>query len=102
MEAPPVGSHGGHLRSGSLLVTGCVCHNGFGNQHRRIIRILGRDPSMLRSSYDPSRLKAVADLLRREYHAQQVILFGSVARGGDQPDSDVDLLVTAPTADRFY
>lgn len=53
-------------------------------------------------SVTPQRLSEIADLLRREYRAQRVILFGSVARGEAGPDSDIDLFVTAPTEERFY
>ena len=49
-----------------------------------------------------AKLKQIADVLREEYHAQRVILFGSVARGEAGPDSDIDLLVSAPTSERFY
>lgn len=48
------------------------------------------------------RLASVADLLRRDYHAERVILFGSASRGEETPDSDIDLLVAAPTSERFY
>ncbi|MGH2708538.1 MAG: nucleotidyltransferase domain-containing protein, partial [Actinomycetota bacterium] len=30
----------------------------------------------------------------------QIILFGSVARGDDGPESDIDILVVLPTVDR--
>ena len=48
------------------------------------------------------RIKAIADRLRDVYRAQRVILFGSSARGGASPDSDTDLLVIAPTQERFF
>ena len=48
------------------------------------------------------RVKAVADRLRTHYHAQSVILFGSVARGEATGDSDTDLFVIAPTHERFF
>ena len=47
------------------------------------------------------RIHAIAERLRREYHAQSVILFGSVSRGEASVDSDTDLLVVAPTHERF-
>jgi uncharacterized protein len=47
-------------------------------------------------------LREIGDLLRREYHAQRVILFGSQARGEAGPESDIDLFVSAPTHERFY
>jgi len=34
------------------------------------------------------------DELRREYHVEELGVFGSVARGDDRFDSDVDILVT--------
>ena len=40
----------------------------------------------------------VADLVR-SFDPIQVILFGSVARGEDGPDSDIDLLVVLPSLD---
>ena len=40
----------------------------------------------------------VADLVR-SFDPVQVILFGSVARGEDGPDSDIDLLVVLPSLD---
>ena len=40
----------------------------------------------------------VADLVR-SFEPLQVILFGSVARGEDGPDSDIDLLVVLPSLD---
>lgn len=39
------------------------------------------------------KLKAALPELRREYSVQELYLFGSVARGDDGPDSDVDVLV---------
>ena len=47
-------------------------------------------------------LKEIGDLLRREYQADRVILFGSQARGQAGPESDIDLFVSAPTEERFY
>lgn len=51
---------------------------------------------------DQGRLKAIADLLRKKYGAQRVILFGSAARGEATEHSDIDLLVIAPTTEKFY
>jgi len=48
------------------------------------------------------RLIAISDHLKKEYHAQKVILYGSYARGNMTTDSDVDLLVIAPTHERFF
>jgi len=40
--------------------------------------------------------------LKKEYHAERVILFGSYATDEATKDSDVDLLVIAPTKERFF
>ena len=48
------------------------------------------------------RMQAIGARLRSEYKAERVILFGSYARGEAGPDSDVDLLVVAPTDERFF
>jgi uncharacterized protein len=52
------------------------------------------------------RLLAMAAAIRRLIPAAEIRLFGSRARGEARPDSDVDLLITAPDAwlasrDRF-
>lgn len=48
------------------------------------------------------RVKAIADRLRKEYHAERVILFGSYARGEASEDSDTDILIISPTNERFF
>jgi predicted nucleotidyltransferase len=48
------------------------------------------------------RVKAISERLKEEYNAQAVILFGSYARGEATDDSDVDLLIIAPTKERFF
>lgn len=40
-----------------------------------------------------SKLKAALPELRREFMVQELYLFGSVARGDDDEESDVDVLV---------
>src|SRR2546423_31395 len=40
-----------------------------------------------------STLRAALPDLRREFGVQELYIFGSVARGDDHPDSDVDVLV---------
>ena len=40
-----------------------------------------------------SVLDSMVDVIVREIHPAQIILFGSRARGEAQPDSDVDLLI---------
>ncbi|PTL35203.1 hypothetical protein CLG94_10890 [Candidatus Methylomirabilis limnetica] len=51
---------------------------------------------------DSVRLKAIANRLREQYDAQQVILYGSAARNEVTEHSDIDLLVIAVTKERFY
>ncbi|HAV42681.1 TPA: hypothetical protein DCX15_01510 [bacterium] len=48
------------------------------------------------------RIKAISDRLKKEYNAQKVILYGSYVKGEATEDSDVDLLIVAPTKERFY
>ena len=47
-------------------------------------------------------LKAIADRLRDRYGAERVFVYGSVAHGTPTKHSDIDLLVIAPTKERFY
>jgi|SRR3990172_6012479 len=49
-----------------------------------------------------NRFRAIGQKLRRDYRADKVILFGSYARGEETEDSDVDILVIAPTRERFF
>ena len=49
-----------------------------------------------------SRIKKIAERLKKEYNAERVILFGSYANGEATEDSDVDILVIAPTSERFF
>ena len=51
---------------------------------------------------DRSRLKTIADRLRRDYGAERIVLFGSAARDMITEHSDIDLLVIAETGERFY
>jgi len=48
------------------------------------------------------RLHTIGNKIKQEYRAERVILFGSHARGDATEDSDVDLLVVAPTKERFF
>ncbi|PIP13124.1 MAG: hypothetical protein COT45_00640 [bacterium (Candidatus Stahlbacteria) CG08_land_8_20_14_0_20_40_26] len=48
------------------------------------------------------RLIEISNCLKKECHAERVILFGSYARGEATEDSDVDILVIAPTKERFF
>jgi len=47
-------------------------------------------------------LQTIGKKIKQEYRAERVILFGSYARGDATEDSDVDLLVVAPTKERFF
>ena len=46
-----------------------------------------------------ARARLIARRLKRDYGAERVILFGSVARGEAGPYSDVDLLIVAPSTE---
>jgi predicted nucleotidyltransferase len=48
------------------------------------------------------RLQTIGSRIKKEYRAERVILFGSYAKGNATEDSDVDLLVVAPTKERFF
>jgi predicted nucleotidyltransferase len=48
------------------------------------------------------RLQTIGKKIKKEYRAEKVILFGSYAKGNASQDSDVDLLVIAPTKERFF
>lgn len=48
------------------------------------------------------RLQKISERLKKEYNAEKVILYGSYARGEAKEDSDVDLLVVAPTTEDFF
>ncbi|MHC1610505.1 MAG: nucleotidyltransferase domain-containing protein [Candidatus Methanospirareceae archaeon] len=48
------------------------------------------------------RLKKISERLKKEYHAEKVILFGSYARGEETEDSDLDILVIAPSHERLF
>jgi predicted nucleotidyltransferase len=47
------------------------------------------------------RLQTIGKKIKKDYHAERVILFGSYAKGNATEDSDVDLLVVAPK-ERFF
>lgn len=51
---------------------------------------------------DPAVLVRIAERLKREYGAEKVIVYGSVARGAATVHSDIDLLVVAPSAEKGY
>lgn len=45
---------------------------------------------------DEKALRDLCERIVREFHPEEVILFGSRASGRSRPDSDVDLLVILP------
>src|SRR2546423_4166563 len=47
-------------------------------------------------------LKLIGSVLRRDYGAQRVLLYGSLASGEATADSDIDLLISAQTSEPFY
>ena len=51
---------------------------------------------------EPTVLERIADRLRERLGATRVIVYGSVARGKATLDSDIDLLVVAPSAEKSY
>ena len=48
------------------------------------------------------RLQTIGKKIKKDYRAEKVILFGSYAKGNATEDSDVDLLVVAPTKERIF
>jgi predicted nucleotidyltransferase len=56
----------------------------------------------VRMSEVMDRIRAISERLKEEYNAEEVILFGSYARGEATEDSDVDLFIIAPTKERFF
>lgn len=48
------------------------------------------------------RLQAISKRLKKDYHAEQVILYGSYATGTATEDSDIDLFIIASTNERFF
>jgi predicted nucleotidyltransferase len=51
---------------------------------------------------DPAVLVRIADRLKRQYRAEKVVVYGSVARGEATIHSDIDLLVVAPSTEKGY
>lgn len=47
-------------------------------------------------------IKAIAKRLKEQYGAEEVILFGSYAKGAANEDSDIDLLVISESKERFF
>lgn len=48
------------------------------------------------------QIKRISERLKKDYHAERVVLFGSYSCGEATENSDVDILVIAPTEERFY
>jgi predicted nucleotidyltransferase len=48
------------------------------------------------------RLKKISERLKKEYHAEKVILYGSYARGAASEDSNIALFIIAPTNEYFF
>jgi predicted nucleotidyltransferase len=48
------------------------------------------------------RIKTISQRLKKEYKAERVILFGSYAKGKATENSDIDILIIAPTTERFF
>lgn len=48
------------------------------------------------------RLRKISERLKKEYHAEKVILYGSYATGEATEDSDIDLFIIAPTKEKFF
>jgi predicted nucleotidyltransferase len=62
-----------------------------------------RAPSLTHpDATDSSVFARVAERLKKEYGATQVIVYGSVARGEATIHSDIDLLVVAPSTEKAY
>lgn len=55
---------------------------------------MGRQPSLWRAT--PQMIERMTRRLVRRFKPEQIVLFGSHARGTAGPDSDVDLLVVIP------
>src|SRR5713226_1275056 len=53
-------------------------------------------PRIARSRTAATYIARMAKRIAKKFHPQQIILFGSHARGEAGPDSDVDLLVVMP------
>ena len=63
--------------------------------------VANQAPERLGRAWDTARL--VAQILREEYGATRIVVFGSVAqRGWFSPRSDIDLAVWGIPANRFY
>lgn len=54
------------------------------------------------SKIQNKKLKLISKKLKEEYHAERVILFGSYAVGNAGKDSDIDLLIIAPTKEPYF
>lgn len=48
------------------------------------------------------QLQLISERIKEKYNADKVILYGSYATNTATEDSDIDLLIIAPTTERFY
>lgn len=48
------------------------------------------------------QIRRIGERIKKEYHAERVILFGSYATGDATEDSDIDLFIIAPTKEPFF
>jgi uncharacterized protein len=62
----------------------------------------GRARSMRLSQQARADAARIAALLRRDFGVKRVVLFGSLASGRFQPDSDIDLAVEGLAAAAFF
>ena len=47
-------------------------------------------------------LRTITKRLKEQYGAEEVILFGSYAKGTEREDSDIDLLIISDSRERFF
>jgi predicted nucleotidyltransferase len=66
-----------------------------------VILLEERDDRMMNEQI-LERLRKISERLKKEYHAEKVILYGSYATGEATEDSDIDLFIIAPTNERFF
>lgn len=57
---------------------------------------MDEDVNKQEQNVEPEMLTEMAEAIVDTVHPEEIILFGSRAKGGSRPDSDVDLLVVMP------
>ncbi len=55
----------------------------------------------MKLSYFMMKVKPLVDFLKDTYPNSSIVLYGSCARGEDDPESDVDLLIVGRKTERF-